>query len=127
MQAGLAAGEAVPPEFVDLVRPHVQSFDYFLGDGLTRVVELLEPVEVCLLLQQWSITFKFDIFRSILLLAAADVVLVLQIVHPVTRQTHRIWFESPAVGRPLRDDGGGRQERLFPRDCREAVSSHEHT
>ena len=47
MQAGLAAGEAVPPEFVDLVRPHVQSFDYFLGDGLSRVVELLEPVEVC--------------------------------------------------------------------------------
>ncbi|KAL0055264.1 hypothetical protein WJX82_009622 [Trebouxia sp. C0006] len=87
MQAGLAAGEAVPPEFVDLVKPHVQSFDYFLGDGLTRVVELLEPVEI---------------------------------VHPVTRQTHRIWFESPAVGRPLRDDGGGRHERLFPRDCREA-------
>lgn len=48
MQAGLAAGEAVPPEFVDLVKPHVQSFDYFLGDGLTRVVELLEPVEVYL-------------------------------------------------------------------------------
>ena len=46
MQAGLAAGDAVPPEFVDLVKPHVQSFDYFLGDGLTRVVELLEPVEV---------------------------------------------------------------------------------
>ncbi len=48
MQAGLAAGEAVPPEFVDLVKPHVQSYDYFLGDGLTRVVELLEPIEVCL-------------------------------------------------------------------------------
>ena len=48
MQAGLAAGEAVPPEFVDLVKPHVQSFDYFLGDGLTRVVELLEPIEVTL-------------------------------------------------------------------------------
>lgn len=46
MQAGLAAGEAVPAEFVDLVKPHVQSFDYFLGDGLTRVVELLEPIEV---------------------------------------------------------------------------------
>lgn len=48
MQAGLAAGEAVPPVFVDLVKPHVQSFDYFLGDGLTRVVELLEPIEVIL-------------------------------------------------------------------------------
>ena len=48
MQAGLASGEAVPPEFVDLVKPHVQSFDSFLGDGLTRVVELLDPIEVSL-------------------------------------------------------------------------------
>ena len=48
MQAGLAASEAVPPEFVDLVKPHVQSFDYFLGDGLARVVELLDPIEVTL-------------------------------------------------------------------------------
>ena len=80
-----------------------------------------------MLQQLCSVTFKSDTFRTILLLAAADIVLVMQIVHPVTRQTHRIWFESPAVGRPLRDDGGGRQERLFPRDCREAVSLQSHT
>lgn len=46
---------------------------------------------------------------------------VVQIVHTVTKQIHRIWFESPAIGRPLRDDTAGRQERLFPRDCRESV------
>ena len=120
MQAGLAAGEAVPPEFVDLVKPHVQSFDYFLGDGLTRVVELLEPVEVRLVATLLCISDSTVITSFVATGSSLDCV---QIVHPVTRQTHRIWFESPAVGRPLRDDGGGRHERLFPRDCREAVSS----
>lgn len=47
----------------------------------------------------------------------------MQIVHTVTKQVHRVWFESPAIGRPLRDDSAGRQERLFPRDCRESVLS----
>ncbi len=120
MQAGLAAGEAVPPEFVDLVKPHVQSFDYFLGDGLTRVVELLEPVEVWLAATLLCASDSAVIRSYVAIGSSLDRV---QIVHPVTRQTHRIWFESPAVGRPLRDDGGGRHERLFPRDCREAVSS----
>ena len=50
----------------------------------------------------------------------------MQIVHPVTQQRHRIWYENPAIGRPLRDDGGGRFERMFPRDCREAVSNDKH-
>ena len=47
MQAALAAGEAVPAEFVDLVKPHVQSYDHFVGEGMARVVELLDPMEVC--------------------------------------------------------------------------------
>lgn len=29
-----------------LVRPHIDSFDYFIGEGLQNVVELLKPVEV---------------------------------------------------------------------------------
>lgn len=91
MQAALAAGEAVPAEFLDLVKPHVQSYDHFVGEGMTRVVELLDPVEI---------------------------------VPPVTQQIHRIWYENPAIGRPLRDDGGGRFERMFPRDCREAGTTY---
>lgn len=47
MQAGQATGPKVPQEFTDLVAPHVQSYDYFVNDGLQKVVELLEPLEVC--------------------------------------------------------------------------------
>lgn len=43
-------------------------------------------------------------------------------VHPITQQTHRIWFENPFVGKPSKDAGGGKAERVFPRDCREGVS-----
>lgn len=117
MQQGLAAGEAVPPEFVDLVKPHVQSFDYFLGDGLNRVVELLEPIEVhCSGVTNTPRKF-FNVLSDDEILSTS----AMQIVHTVTKQVHRVWFESPAIGRPLRDDSAGRQERLFPRDCRESV------
>lgn len=117
MQAGLAAGEAVPPEFVDLVKPHVQSFDYFLGDGLNRVVELLEPIEVLGSGVTTVLLMLFCEFSDEETLSSS----AMQIVHTVTKQVHRVWFESPAIGRPLRDDSAGRQERLFPRDCRESV------
>jgi hypothetical protein len=36
----------VPKELVDLVAPHLQSFDYFIGDGLEEVVQGLDPIEV---------------------------------------------------------------------------------
>lgn len=36
-----------PPKSLDeLVRPHVDSFDYFIGEGLQTVVDLLQPIEV---------------------------------------------------------------------------------
>ena len=36
-----------PPKSLDeLVRPHVDSFDYFIGEGLHTVVSLLKPIEV---------------------------------------------------------------------------------
>ena len=39
-----------PPKSLDeLVRPHVDSFDYFISEGLQTVVDLLRPVEVLLL------------------------------------------------------------------------------
>jgi hypothetical protein len=46
MQAGLAAGEAVPSALADLVRPHIDSYDWFVTDGIRAVVDFLEPVEV---------------------------------------------------------------------------------
>ena len=46
----------------------------------------------------------------------------LQIEHPITKQTHRVWFENPQIGRPLKEDvAAGADRRLFPRDCREGV------
>jgi DNA-directed RNA polymerase beta subunit len=42
-----ARGPYVPEEYEELVAPHVQSFDWFLTEGLQSVVDSLEPVEVC--------------------------------------------------------------------------------
>lgn len=52
-----------------------------------------------------------------------------QFENPATGVTHRYWFENPAVGMPVREDGGGggagpaggRDSRLTPRECREMV------
>ena len=44
-----SAGD-VPVLLEQLVAPHVESFDYFLGDGLRLVVEGLAPLEVHILL-----------------------------------------------------------------------------
>ena len=36
-----------PPKSLDeLARPHVDSFDYFINEGLHTVVSLLKPIEV---------------------------------------------------------------------------------
>ena len=46
MLKGQATGPTVPEEFQALVRPHVESFDYFIGEGMHVVVEGLDPIEV---------------------------------------------------------------------------------
>lgn len=44
---------------------------------------------------------------------------------PCSKTRHRFWFENPTVARPIREDAGslaaGGDQRLFPRECREAV------
>ncbi|CAL8465768.1 g5304 [Coccomyxa elongata] len=81
-----------PRSLEELVRPHIDSFDYFIGEGLQNVVELLKPVEI---------------------------------EQPGTLRRARVWFESPRVARPLKDDAGGAADkRLFPRDCREAGTTY---
>ena len=37
---------AVPAALEELVRPHIDSFDYFISEGLERLVQELQPVEV---------------------------------------------------------------------------------
>lgn len=46
MNKGLGQGNVVPPAYEELARPHVDSFDFFLAEGIHQVVALLEPVEV---------------------------------------------------------------------------------
>lgn len=43
----MRAGNLVPRALEDLAQPHVESFDYFIGDGLGHLVENMRPVEVC--------------------------------------------------------------------------------
>lgn len=57
----MAQDNTVPESFVELARPHVDSFDYFLEEGLQQIVEHLEPAEVRQLRQTcktlfWPIT-----------------------------------------------------------------------
>lgn len=40
------AGNIVPRALEDLAQPHVESFDYFIGDGLGHLVDNMRPVEV---------------------------------------------------------------------------------
>jgi DNA-directed RNA polymerase I subunit RPA2 len=39
-------GEVVPPEYTALVQPHVDSFDYFVDEGMDMAVSCMEPIEV---------------------------------------------------------------------------------
>jgi hypothetical protein len=38
--------EGVPRTLADLAQPHIESFDYFLGDGMKFLLEDLLPVQV---------------------------------------------------------------------------------
>ena len=42
-----ASGDAVPLSLENLAQPHIDSFDYFLGEGMEHVIENLDGIEVC--------------------------------------------------------------------------------
>ena len=47
----------------------------------------------------------------------------LQIQHPLTKLVTRFWLEDPVLSKPIKEDAGPAMDnRLFPRECREAVS-----
>jgi len=79
---------------VALAAPHVDSFDYFLGDGLRNLVAALEPQEI-----------------------AADTENGTPCI--------RIWFDSVAVGRPLRSEQGSLDvQPTFPAESRGRGTSY---
>lgn len=49
---------------------------------------------------------------------------MVQMMHPITKQRFRFWFENPNVGRPVKGEGlaSSADQRLFPQECRESVS-----
>ena len=47
MIKGQVQQKHVPAELQQLVAPHIDSFDYFIGEGLEEVVARLEPTQVC--------------------------------------------------------------------------------
>lgn len=46
MLKGQATGDRTPERFQELVRPHLESYDYFITEGMHLVLERLEPLEV---------------------------------------------------------------------------------
>ncbi len=46
MEKGMVHGTRVPQALEDLVQPHVDSFDYFLGEGMQHVLDNYDPIEV---------------------------------------------------------------------------------
>lgn len=46
IQKKLGRRDRVPDRYEELVEPHLDSFNFFLGPGLTEVVNNLEPVQV---------------------------------------------------------------------------------
>ena len=53
-----------PRSLEELVRPHIDSFDYFIGEGLQNIVELLKPAEVCFLHLLDVFDYLIKIFMS---------------------------------------------------------------
>ena len=43
---GRVEGNQVPERYHDIVRPHVESFDYFLGEGISTVLQNVQPTRV---------------------------------------------------------------------------------
>ncbi|GMH37284.1 hypothetical protein BSKO_05157 [Bryopsis sp. KO-2023] len=46
MFKGQVTDDRVPKTYEELVEPHVASFDYFLSEGIQKVVQLVKPVEI---------------------------------------------------------------------------------
>lgn len=46
LRPGVDDDATVPQTLENLAQPHIDSFDYFLGDGLQHVIENMDDIEV---------------------------------------------------------------------------------
>ncbi|KAL4423560.1 hypothetical protein ABPG77_004600, partial [Micractinium sp. CCAP 211/92] len=88
-------GDRVPPQLEALAQPHVDSFDYFLGDGMQHVVEDMDGIEIEHPLTKTRHRFWFE--------------------NPTVARPIREEGGSLAAGG---------DQRLFPRECREAGTTY---
>lgn len=44
--SGFVTGDEVPEPYTNLVQPHVDSFNYFVGEGMDLAIAGMEPLEV---------------------------------------------------------------------------------
>lgn len=95
------------PRFEDVQRlryltaPHVESFDYFLTEGLTQGVKSIEPAELSVLdprkLRENPESIELSETSSV-----------------------QFWVENPTIAKPVKANPGGRTKaNLLPRECRE--------
>ena len=90
-----AADEGPPAALLALVAPHIESFDYFLSEGLRRVEDALQPTEV---------VHPGTGVRVRLWLES------LRVEKPMREES--------------RATEGMREPRVFPRECRQAGTSY---
>jgi len=84
-----------------LTAPHVESFNYFLEEGLNRGVKAIEPAEFTILDPQKLRDDPGSIDKSEI-------------------SSVKFWVENARVAKPVKASPGGRtQANLLPRECRE--------
>ena len=84
-----------------LTAPHVESYDYFLEEGLSRGVKAIEPAEFAIVEPQKLRNEPESVDLSEL-------------------SSVKFWIENARIGKPIKAFSGGRsKENLLPRECRE--------
>jgi DNA-directed RNA polymerase I subunit RPA2 len=84
-----------------LTAPHVESFDYFLDEGLAQGVKAIEPAEL-------------DIIDPGVLRNDRKSIDFSEV------STVKFWVENARVGKPIKSSpGGSSRQNLLPKECRE--------
>lgn len=84
-----------------LTAPHVESYNYFLEEGLSRGIKSIEPAEFAIIDPQKQREDPDSIELT-------------------ETTTVKFWVEDAGVDKPVKGNPGGKtRENLFPRECRE--------
>lgn len=148
------SGEKVPGRYEELVAPHIESFNYFVGPGLKEVVQNLDPVTVSLHSLKFCCLNRIEVLKSLerqvffgfsckppalrilcvgsnplefpflSLLASIFPPSPRQLINPNTQDIMVMWVEDAEVHKPRRDFACKSEFKLYPRDCREMGTTY---